>query len=47
LAKGQLKNTINKSQGNAIPPTPSYPATAGHGYFTTDEAQENTLNPML
>ena len=36
MAKGQHKNTINKSQGNMAPSEPASP-----GYLNTAEAQED------
>jgi hypothetical protein len=47
MAKGQHKNTINKSQGSKAPTEPSYPITASPGYFNTTEAQENDLKSNL
>jgi hypothetical protein len=39
MAKGQQKNTINKIYVNTLPPQPSYPTTASHGYHDTSEPE--------
>jgi hypothetical protein len=40
MAKGQLRNTINKSQGNMTPSEHSCSTTASLGYANTTKAQE-------
>lgn len=41
MPKGQLKNTVNKTQGNMVPPENSYLAAANPGYLNKTEAQEH------
>jgi hypothetical protein len=43
MAKGQSKNTINKSQGYITPSEHSHPTTASPGYLNTIKAKENYL----
>jgi hypothetical protein len=47
MAKGQFKNTINKSQGNMTPTEPSYPTTASPEYPNTPESQESNFKSNL
>jgi hypothetical protein len=47
LAKGQTKNTINKSQGNMPPLQYRHPAPAISGYPNPTKAKEMILNPVL
>ena len=47
LAKGQLKNTINKSQGNMGLLEQRFPTLVSAEYLSTYEAAENDLKLAL
>ena len=47
MAKGECKNTINKSQDNMITLDPSNNARASPGHPNTGETQEDDLKPRL
>ena len=44
---GQCKNTVNISQGNMVPPEPSYPATGSPRHSNTVDTQENDFKLSL
>jgi hypothetical protein len=47
MAKGKLKNTINRSQYNMAPSEPSSPTTVSPGYPNTLEEQDCDLKSLL
>lgn len=46
-AKGQVKNIINESQGNKVPPEPSYPTTSSPRHPKKPKHKKMTLNTVL
>jgi hypothetical protein len=47
ITKGQLKNTIKKSQSNMVPIESKYHTIASPEYFTNDKAEQNDINSRL
>lgn len=45
MPRCHFKNIINNSQGNMLPPEPSYHATESPEYFKATESQEKDLKP--
>lgn len=41
MARGQCRNTSNKTKGHVVPPETCHPTSTSPGYPNTPEAQEN------